>query len=218
MNPGCDVPHRQLIFRNGTAASRCAALADCYGDAYCEPALAGACVCNAWAAREQHGAAVHAGGIFVVGGFAQVQRQQCGPYACGGGYRVPLRDVWRSGDGGVSWSLLLADAPWQPRAAHGVVTAHDWLWLFGGVTGSLDTPHLNPKLRDVWRSLDGVSWEVVTPAAPWAPRSHFAAVVHNSSLVMLGGETEAGVTAEVWTSEDGGAYFARAARAGARGD
>lgn len=31
------------------------------------------------------------------------------------------RDVWRSTDGGVTWSLVAAEAPWPPRAGHTAV-------------------------------------------------------------------------------------------------
>ena len=94
-----------------------------------------------------------------------------------------LDQVWSSPDG-VTWTQL-PSAPWKPRGMvlGSCVDDDDTLWLLGG--GRLwDRRCYN----DVWKTGDGVAWEQVTAAAPWAPRYwHNVAWFDHRMWVICGG-------------------------------
>ena len=91
-------------------------------------------------------------------------------------------DVWKSKDG-VTWELVAATVPWQERGNPMMTVFDGSIWVMGGQvaaysqTGFLEDLKAGrpiqpapPPLRDVWRTSDGVSWELVTDEAPWTPR------------------------------------------------
>src|SRR5215470_7186818 len=111
--------------------------------------------------------------------------------------RVPLNDVWSSTDG-MTWAQTGA-AEWAPRKGQTVVAFGERLWLFGGadrVRADFSTAH---ALNDVWSSRDGLHWQQLTAAAPWAPREGAKVVVLDNALYLLGGQGQA----DVWRSGDG---------------
>ena len=75
----------------------------------------------------------------------------------------------------------------------------DRLWLFGGANHIANDRSTDDFLNDVWVSDDGISWTLVTPAAPWSPRDKPGVVVFNDELYLLGGQG----TADVWRSSNG---------------
>ena len=96
---------------NGKREASCSSDLDCKMDSHCDLALR-TCVCNMWSPRESFatavftittegddGAPIYTDYIFVVGGFTYVNQKKCGDYACVGGYRKALNDVWHSTDG-----------------------------------------------------------------------------------------------------------------------
>lgn len=95
-----------------------------------------------------------------------------------------FNDVWRSRDG-MEWRLVLAEAPWQARCYHSVVSFQGYIWIFGGY---IVKPPTN-VLGDVWRSRDGIEWEQVTADAPWEDREHMGCVVFKDKVYLLGGVT-----------------------------
>jgi len=78
--------------------------------------------------------------------------------------------------------------------------------LMGGQT-------LHDVLNDVWRSVDGRHWSLVTDQAEWAPRYGFGVVVlpSDGTIVVAAGTSGAshGYVGyrDVWTSVDGGGSF-----------
>jgi hypothetical protein len=111
--------------------------------------------------------------------------------------RTFLNDIWSSSDG-VTWSRLGA-AGWTPRGNQTVVVYRDRLWLFGGADHIAEDRSTDGFLNDVWVSDDGVSWTLVTRAAPWSPRDKAGVVVFNDELYLLGGQG----LADVWRSSNG---------------
>lgn len=108
-------------------------------------------------------------------------------------------DVWSSADGR-DWRLETPQAGWSARAHAQAVVFNDRLWVMGG--GLWHPEHV--ATHDIWSSADGVTWECVTAAAPWAPRLWFSAVVYRGCLWVLGGwSKEHGNFADVWFSRDG---------------
>lgn len=129
-------------------------------------------------------------------------------------------DVWRSSDG-VTWELVTDDAPWEPRAGLSAEVLGDHIYVLAGSQND-DSSIIGPGgpariyYQDVWRSTDGASWELMTDAAPWAPRAGAATVVRDDLLFLFGGED--GFTCEplpdceppyfndVWATADGASW------------
>lgn len=128
----------------------------------------------------------------------------------------PLRDVWRSTDGGASWEQLLEEAPWPARTSAGTVHLRQArgasaVLILGGLAG-------DRLLDDIWRSRDGgATWELLQDGAPWAARcGHAAAAVPvvkarqsegEEAVLLLGGLSSQGPLADAWRSLDGGATW-----------
>lgn len=132
--------------------------------------------------------------IMIMGGF--YADKKAGKVFC-------FNDVWFSEDEGRSWSLVVAHAPWTGRyqhtAAHIVTESGlDEVFVIGGLNVDLE------RCNDVWRSKDnGLTWDEVTPAAPWEARFEHASVNdRNRSLYVIGGmSTGADKFHDVWRSE-----------------
>jgi alpha-tubulin suppressor-like RCC1 family protein len=137
----------------------------------------------AWGARDQHAAAVHDGAIYVAAGW------QAGGYP---------RDVWRSTDGR-TWTELTGWAGWPRRTAPLLATFDGALWLLGGWVSEGQPYYAN----DVWRSVDGVSWERILAVAPWAGRSEASLVVLDNRMWVLGGRDASAWRNDVWSSTNG---------------
>lgn len=171
---------------------------------------------------------MHSGKLFVSGGYATVERGNCGvaeharkrasgeEFACGGGYREYMRDVWVSSDG-AGWKQLTPSASswFLPRGEHVMVSFRSILYVLGGRTGTGESPsNVNGPsalLNDVWASSsDGETWYQVTGAAPWSPRAKHVTLVapKNSSsgssttgmdkLFVMFGEDEERPLDDVW--------------------
>jgi hypothetical protein len=52
--------------------------------------------------------------------------------------------------------------------------------MLGGYDGTRDR-------AEVWRSTDGLNWELVTSQAPWSARSGASAIVFRDRLYLIGG-------------------------------
>lgn len=92
-------------------------------------------------------------------------------------------DVWRSSNG-IAWLRINEAAEWTARCAHRVVYFGGKFLLVGGSTwnGSVTTYY-----KDVWSSVDGVIWELVTDSPGWGPRHEFTLTEHDGKLWMVGG-------------------------------
>lgn len=157
-----------------------------------------------WAGRAGLSAAVFNGEIFVMGG-SYVDDPAIG----GSGERVVLNDVWKSRNG-VDWVELTDAAPWAPRAGAAVVVKNGYLYLLGGEFGFVGFPP--PYFNDVWRTRDGVNWELVTESAGWSPRPGHTCDVLRDTIVCFGGFGQSQDASDpfapsnpmdVWVSRDG---------------
>jgi len=109
-----------------------------------------------------------------------------------------LAQVWRSPDG-VEWEQL-PDAPWKPRGMvlNSCVDDDGTLWLLGG--GRLwDRRCYN----DVWKTTDGITWEQVMAAAPWAPRYWHNVAWFDDKLWVTCGAVDQTNAGDTWYSADG---------------
>lgn len=229
VTPGCLIPQAELVHKAGSSMFQCETDDQCEGDSSCrfdEATSAGYCVCNMWSPREFHAVAIHEGDFYLSGGYALVQLGNCGveenarkrpsgdEFACGGGYRAYMNDMWTSKDG-QTWTLLKLHAAFSPRGEHAMVSFKSMLYIFGGRTGdSLDSGTRN-LLNDVWVSSNGSLWSVQAEQAPWSHRSkHVVLVLPGSTdvtsgedmdddLVLMNGEDEERTLEDVWTWKGG---------------
>jgi hypothetical protein len=140
-------------------------------------------------------------------------------------------DVWVSPDQGLTWEQILETGGdhWAPRAYFKAVTKDGWLYLAGGQDFNLvelpfcagQPPEICPPFvslsnffNDVWRSRDGISWEMMTDAAGWEGRAGLSMAVLNDEIYVLAGSTndDSAITGgpplreyfnDVWKSADG---------------
>ena len=139
-----------------------------------------------------------------------------------------FNDVWSSTDG-VNWIERTSAAPWQPRAGLSAVVLNEYIYVLGGSQND-DASIIGPNgparqyYNDVWRSPDGVEWELMTETASWEPRAGASVTALDNALWLFGGED--GFTCEplpdcdapyfndVWRSLDGAVWELIAPSAG----
>jgi IPT/TIG domain-containing protein len=143
-----------------------------------------------WGPRVVHMCASFQGSLFVMGGMTDVNNPA-----------TVLQDVWRSDDGGFTWTNL-GNAPWAGRgfvnSGQGLPVFNGKLWLMGG--GNYTTILYN----DVW-SFDGTAWVLVNAAATWAARQYNSTFVFLDKLWVSNGVSDFIGTniGDAWASPDG---------------
>ena len=160
-----------------------------------------------WTGRAGLSSAVFNDEFYVMGGSLNDDAAVIG----GPPQRIYYNDVWKSADG-MNWELLTDSAAWTPRAG-GIATVKDgYLYMIGGEEGFLCLPGspCPPYYNDVWRTLDGVNWELVTDNAPWAARPGHQCVIADNQFVLFGGfgldpnnPFGANNPIDAWVSQDG---------------
>jgi hypothetical protein len=190
VTPGCAYPQSALVHKASRPELQCEDDDQCEGDASCqvdEATATGFCVCNMWSPREFHAVAVFNDALYLSGGYALVELGNCGieenarkrpsgeEFACGGGYRAYMNDMWTSTDG-QHWKMLKLHAEFSPRGEHSMVVFKSLLYVLGGRTGASQTEEGTGQaqtelLNDVWVSATGSTWTRVTEGAPWSPRA-----------------------------------------------
>jgi hypothetical protein len=147
-----------------------------------------------WERRHDAGYAVYNNRMWIVGGDKNTGHYQ--------------NDVWSSADG-LNWELVTDDVPWANRATQYVLTFNDRLWLMGGQQIFEPQGQAVVAYNDVYSSVDGVNWELVTPHAGWSPRGIIMNnVVFQNRMWVIGGGTYDVRTFnnDVWSSPDGVAW------------
>lgn len=134
-----------------------------------------------------------------------------------GGTTTMLNDVWRSADGGVTWTLMNASAPWTPRgAAEAVVTYSNDIILMGGTTQMVlhgPDPTEYVVTNETWKSSDyGATWTLVNASPGWQARADFDATIQPDDTILISGGGQNGTSPNIlrdtWKSHDGGATWA----------
>jgi uncharacterized protein YjdB len=108
-------------------------------------------------------------------------------------------DVWSSKDG-ITWKKETSSAAFSARAYHQVIEYKGSLYLFGGSEG-IGTQGAEAFKNDVWRSVDGILWELVSQSAPFQA-GNIRTIVFKDKLFIIGGNSGAG-TSSIWSSSNG---------------
>eukprot|EP00644_Phytophthora_capsici_P013208 jgi/Phyca11/5425/fgenesh1_pm.PHYCAscaffold_5_\ len=232
VTPGCAYPQSALVHKASRPELQCEDDDECEGDASCkvdEATATGFCVCNMWSPREFHAVAVFNDALFLSGGYALIELGNCGveenarkrpsgeEFACGGGYRAYLNDIWTSTDG-QHWKMLKLHSEFSPRGEHSMVVFNSLLYILGGRTGASQTKGgvaQTELLNDVWVSGNGSTWSRVAKPAPWPPRAKHVAVVlpgapdqtsgddPDEQLIVMFGEDAERTLEDVWVWKGG---------------
>jgi|GEM_PF-529725 len=145
-----------------------------------------------WSGRTGHTSAVMSdGSIVVMGGFVNED-----PFGA-----IYLDDVWRSADGGATWTQVNTSPGWAARRHHTSIAMPDGsIILMGGSDGS-------ERMNDVWRSEDGGgTWTRQTNNAEWTARLGHTVVAAGDDIILMGGYDGAHRN-DVWRSDDYGATW-----------
>lgn len=123
-----------------------------------------------------------------------------------GGNSRPARsaDVLRSLSG-QHWTQVNPIAAWGARSSHESAVHRGQLWISGGVTSS-GLGFASGNKNDVWRSENGVDWDLATADAGFVPRFNHRMVSWKDQLWILGGTTGVNPLVlfnDVWRSENG---------------
>ncbi|WP_278471060.1 Kelch repeat-containing protein [Gimesia maris] len=146
-----------------------------------------------WQPRDSQGELVYKDQLWIFGGWFN-------------SYEAPPRDVWNSADG-KNWKLVTKEAPWIHSDLPMTVVFKDKMWLMGGWYNGRLKGH--SAGNQVWSTVDGKNWELVTPHADWTPRLAAGLVVFKDRLWLLGGTEnyyfgdEKSLKNDVWSSADG---------------
>lgn len=147
-----------------------------------------------WTGRAGLGAASFKGRLWVMAGSKNDDED------INGGDRIFFNDVWFSANGGRKWKQATADAAWPARAGGVVIAKGPYLYLLGGEVG-FDDP--SEYLNDVWRTHNGIDWELMTDNAPWSPRPGHKCSVVADYIVCTGGFGVPANPSDVWVSRNG---------------
>jgi hypothetical protein len=113
-------------------------------------------------------------------------------------------EVWSSKDG-KRWDLVTAHAGWTPRLAGGCVAFDGKIWILGGIEDYYFGDEGSVK-ADVWNSVDGKTWKLVTESAPWGRRAYFKPLAFGGKLWVIGGGNYVPnykAANDAWSSTDG---------------
>lgn len=105
----------------------------------------------------------------------------------------------REAPGQIFWTPTLEGSPgFGQRQAHASVVFNGAMWVTGGVRP------IGNGSDEVWSSVDGANWILVTAEPGWEGRIYHASTVHNSRMWIMGGTFD-GVTGknDVWSTADG---------------
>ena len=85
---------------------------------------------------------------------------------------------------GVDWTVATEDAAWGERI-YPTVAVHDGkMWLLSGSDNAINQ---FAEWPDIWSSVDGVNWTLVSNDAGFSPVAFGQAVSHQGKLFLLGG-------------------------------
>ncbi len=138
-----------------------------------------------WSGRAGLSAVVFNNEIYVMGGSVNDDSS----ITPSGPARIYYNDVWKS-ENGADWELVTEHADWAPRAGGVAVVKDGYIYMIGGEDGFIcnpQTPRCPPYYNDVWRTKNGVDWELVNESCSWTTRPGHQVVVAQNRFVLFGG-------------------------------
>lgn len=114
-------------------------------------------------------------------------------------------DVWSSADG-VNWQLETASADFESRADHAVIAFNNALYLVAGLGDNAGSPVF---FNDIYHSVNGVDWTLLTTDAELARYGHTLNVI-DGELFVSGGYVSGNASADTLTSADGVSWLKQA--------
>jgi hypothetical protein len=97
-----------------------------------------------------------------------------------------FNDVWKSTDGCLTWQLVCADMPFQPRMWPAVEVFRGKIWLMGG----WDNLQGSRNLTDTYYSADGKDWKRLICEEEFPERHAAVAFVFNGELYIASGNSQ----------------------------
>lgn len=103
------------------------------------------------------------------------------------------------------WSRILNPTPWGDRSQLRCTNDGEYLYISGGY----HTFGAYTKVADVWRSADGVTWELRTASfgGHGTERSGHGMAYYDNKLWIIGGSNDTGFLNDIWTSSNGGSTW-----------
>ncbi len=129
--------------------------------------------------RNNHQAVSYNGALYLIGGISN---------------GVIKTDVWRSNDNGSSWTEIKPsdNSSWIGSTELRVEVHDGYIWLFDGGNGPAGTP------CDLWRSADGVNWQMMS-TVPFTATRGFATAVYKNGIAVVSGSFDN----EIWWTGNG---------------
>lgn len=152
-----------------------------------------------WGNRVLFGSVLHNGSIYVIGG-------QDNTFTSGNGFS----DVWKTTDWGVTWTKI-ADGLTQFRQnMYGtVVSFNGYIYV---VSGGIYQGGAQQYSKQVWRSLDGATWERMEDT-PFVGRQYPATETYQNKIIISGGtniiaspSTPSGNLNDTWSMDVNGKW------------
>ena len=139
---------------------------------------------NAFGSREFHQLVTYNNALYLIGGRTLVN-----------GNATDVKDVWKSEDG-ISWTQLTADTGMSNTLYDHQALAidNDGIYVFYN-----NDYQSNPRLMEIWKSTDGISWAKLSEV-PF--RSDFSVAYQGGKFVIVGGTDTNGGISQVLTSSD----------------
>jgi|GEM_PF-2577805 len=134
-----------------------------------------------WGARDIPVAAEFKGDLYLFGGtrtVANVPAEVTYPTL------TTLNDLWKSADGGVTWTLVSASLPLAPRIWPAFIAFEDRLYLMAGYD---NIGPANNNYADTWVSDDGINWRLLATAPNYLQRHAPVAYTFNGRLYLVSG-------------------------------
>ena len=102
----------------------------------------------------------------------------------------------RNSDNATDWIVVEENSGiYTPRHSYASVSFNGYVWLIGGYDGQYK--------NDIYRSLDGMSWEKVKDSAEFSVRSGHEVVEFSGKLWLIGGYSDGELKNDIWVSDNG---------------
>ena len=155
--------------------------------------------------RRYHSSVVLGSDIYVIGGETRSSSTS------GSGSSLTIipalqsDEVWRSGDGGLTWDQVAGSNRFSARTSHGSVVEGNDIYVIAGLYGQFGISGRN----DVWKSNNrGESWTNIDSSVAFPMDDSFASAVLNNIILIMGGvnRTSSSDLNDIYKSSSGASW------------